>query len=77
MFKTPDFFSSLNISSVEAMCHNKDPHIITIMGYVGGYWGRQQFGMKGGLDLAQAYFRDRGIIIVYSELTNDLVKTLK
>ena len=59
------------------MSQNNDPHKVTLMGFIGGYWNRQQFGMKGAVDLARDFYRQQGIQLVYHELTNDMVKEAK
>jgi len=75
--KATDFLTRLKIQQMSAMNKNKDPNKVILMGFIGGHWNRQQFGMKGAVDLARDLYRGQGIHLVYHELTNDIVKKAK
>jgi hypothetical protein len=71
-----DWIAQQKIKSIQAMCYNKNPKVVSIVAFLGASDCRQAEPFTAAISSISKHYEKQGILINYDKLTNTLVKEL-
>ena len=76
VFNKKDWMTRQRVKSINALAYNKNPKVISIVAFFGASDCRQAEPFKGAIDFISAFYKPKGILIDFHQLTNTIVKEL-